>query len=332
MEKKLDRNKEWYDVAIIDSGIGEYSRYYKNYYVGQINFIFDEWGVGKIFEAEYFTGIHAFKVLSIMEKYKNNIKYRYHNYNIVNESGRSSSLALLRALEYLLEQSVIDIIIACLSYDSMVYHNEIQKCCSRLREKGKIIFIAENYDNDSVSNHLEDVIMVKKGMYKTPKEYGIELCDEKKIYGNILPEFAFIENGRYALFGGTSMAAAKIAAMLSPLYLQGDLQRIIHSSSLNEIENISSRKRPSEKWIEQVWKMLVVILKEMHEPYRVKTELDCSTIELLNHKETYDILIGGLSRWCMEWKLEKINYYDFGTVYSIAGWFEENERKYTYHF
>lgn len=328
----MDRNKEWYDVAIIDSGIGEYSRYYKDYYAGQINLIFDERGAGKIFAGEYFTGMHAFKVLSIMEKYKNNIKYKYHNYNIVNESGRSSSLALLRALEYLLEQGEIDIVVACLSYDSMVYHNEIQKCCSRLREKGKIIFIAENYDNDSVSNHLEDVIMVKKGMYKTPEEYGIELCDEKKIYGNILPEFAFIENGRYALFGGTSMAAAKIAAMLSPLYLQGDLQRIIHSSSLNEIKNISSRKRPSEKWIEQVWKMLVVILKEMDEQYRVKTELDCSTIELLNHKEKYDILIGGLSRWCTEWKLEKINYYDFGTVYSIAGWFEENERKYTYHF
>lgn len=328
----MDRNKEWYDVAIIDSGIGGYYRHYKNYYAGQINFIFDEQGAGKIFEAEYFTGIHAFKVLGVMEKYKNNIKYRYHNYNIVDEYGRSSSLALLRALEYLLEQDEIDIVVACLSYDSMVYHNEIQKCCSRLREKGKIIFIAENYDNDSISNHLEDVIMVKKGMYQTPEEYGIELCDEKKIYGNILPEFVFMESGRYVIFGGTSMATAKIASMLSPFYLQGDLQRIIHSGSLHEIKNESSMERPSEKWIEQVLKMLAVILKEMDEQYRLETKLDCTTIELLSHKEKYDILIGGLSRWCTEWKLEKINYYDFGTVYSIARWFEKNERKYTYNF
>ena len=55
-------------------------------------------------------------------------------------------------------------------------------------------------------------------------------------------------------------------------------------------------------------------------------------IELLSHREKYDIFIGGLSKWCTEWKLEKINYYDFGTVYSIAQWFEENEGKYTYNF
>lgn len=328
----MGRNKEWYNVVIIDSGIGKYYRDYRDYYAGQVNFIFDECGAGKIFESEYFTGMHAFKVLSVMEKYKNNIKYRYHNYNIVNESGRSSSLALLRALTYLLDQNDIDIVVACLSYDSKVYHNEIQKCCSRLREKGKIIFIAENYDNDSISNYLEDVIMVKKGMYKNPEEYGIESCSEKKIYGNILPEFVPVGSGRYVLFGGTSMAAAKIAAMLSPFYLQDNLQRIIHSGSMNEIKSMSSRKRPSEKWIEQVWKMLVVILKEMDEQYRIEAKLDCSTIELLSHREKYDIFIGGLSKWCTEWKLEKINYYDFGTVYSIAQWFEENEGKYTYNF
>lgn len=328
----MDRNKEWYDVAILDSGIGKYYKYYKDYYAGQINFIFDEQGAGKILEAEYFTGIHAFKVLAVMEKYKNNIKYKYHNYNIVDGYGRSSSLALLRALEYLLEQDEIDIVVACLSYGSIIYHNEIQKCCSRLREKGKIIFIAENYDDDFISNHLEDVIMVKKGMYKTPEEYGIESCDEQKIYGNILPEFVSMANGRYALFGGTSMATAKVASMLAPFYLRGDLQRIIHSSSLNEIKNINNMKHPSEKWIEQVCKMIAVLLKEVDEQYKMEIESDCATIELLSHKEKYDVFIGGLSRWCSEWNLEKTNYYDFGTVYSIARWFERNERKYIYNF
>lgn len=34
----MDRNKEWYDVAVIDSGIGEYGRCFRNSYAGQINF------------------------------------------------------------------------------------------------------------------------------------------------------------------------------------------------------------------------------------------------------------------------------------------------------
>lgn len=201
----MDRNKEWYDVAVIDSGIGEYGRCFRNSYAGQINFIFDEYGAGKIFEKSYFTGSHVCNVLRVMEKYKNNSKYRYHNYNIVNRNGKSSSSALLKALEYLQEQDEIDLIVACLSYDSAVYHNKIQRCCSSLREKGKIIFIAENYDNDAISNHLEDVILVKKGMYKMPKEYGIESGNENQIYGNILPESLSTERGRYTLFGGTSI-------------------------------------------------------------------------------------------------------------------------------
>lgn len=332
MEKKLGRNKEWFDVAVIDSGIGEYGRNFQDYFAGQINFIFDAYGDGKIFEGAYFTGNHSCKVLSVMEKYKNNIKYRYHNYNIVNGNGKSSSYALLKALEYLLEQDEIDIVVACLSYDSMAYHNEIQKCCSILWENGKIIFMAENYDNDSVSNHLEDVIIVKKGMYKMPKEYGIELGNEKKIYGNILPEFVLTENGRSVLFGGTSMATAKIAAMLSGLYLQGDLQRIFYFGSLDEIKDLSIKMCPSEKWIERVWEMLVVVLREIGEQFRVVKMSDCSTMELLRHKEKYDMLIGGFNRWCTEWKMENMNYYDFGTIYSIARWFEANEGKYTYHF
>ncbi len=328
----MGRNKEWYDVAVIDSGIGEYCRHYQDYYAGQINFMFDENNAGKIFEASYFTGIHSFHVLSIMEKYKRNSTYRYHNYNIVNGYGKSSSFALLKALEYLLEQEEIDIIVACLSYNGTAYHNDIQKCCSMLRQKGKIIFLAENYDNDSISNHLEDVILVKKGMYKTSTEYGIELCDEKKVYGNILPEFVSIEGGRYVLFGGTSMATAKIASMLSVFYLQGDFQEIFHSRSLNEIKDLSMLKRPSDKWIKQAWKMLAVILREIDEQDHVVKRADCATMELLNHKDRYDMLIGGLNRWCTEWKMEKINYYDFGTVYSIARWFEENKEKYAYYF
>lgn len=328
----MGRNKERYDVAVIDSGLGEYGRYFQDSYVGQINFIFDGYGDGKIFEEAYFTGTHSFNVLSVMEKYKNNIKYRYHNYNIVNGNGRSSSYALLKALEYLLGQDEIDIVVACLSYDNMAYHNEIQKCCSILREKGKVIFVAENYDNDAISNHLKDVILVKKGMYKTPKEYGIELFDEQKIYGNILPEFILTESGKSVLFGGTSMATAKIASMLSGFYLQGDLQRIFQSRSLDEIKDLSNRKRPAEKWIEQVWEMLAVVLREIGEQFRGVETSDCSTMELLSHKEKYDMLIGGFNRWCTEWKMENMNYYDFGTVYSIARWFEANEKKYTYHF
>ena len=129
MGKRLDRNKEWYDVAVIDSGIGEYGRCFRNSYAGQINFIFDEYGAGKIFEKSYFIGSHVCNVLRVMGK------YRYHNYNIVNRNGKSSSSALLKALEYLQEQDEIDLIVACLSYDSAVYHNEIQRCCSSLRKK-----------------------------------------------------------------------------------------------------------------------------------------------------------------------------------------------------
>lgn len=328
----MSRNKEWYNVAVIDSGIGAYCRYYQDCYAGQINFIFDEYGAGKVFEAEYFTGIHVSKVLSVMEKYKNNIKYRYYNYNIVDECGRSSSFALLKALEYLLEQTEMDIVVACLSYEGTSYHNEIQKCCSKLREMGKVVFIAEDYNKDVISNHLKDVVMVKKGMYKTPREYGVELYDEKKIYGNILPEFISMGKGRYLLFGGTSMAAAKIVSMLSIFYLESDLKKIMHLRSINEIKDISSTECPSEMWIKQVRKMLTAILKEIDEPYTIESSLNCSTIELLSHREKYDILIGRISRWCTEWKLEKINYYDFGTIYSIARWFEENEKKYTYYF
>lgn len=332
MGKRLDRYKEWYNVAVIDSGIGEYGRYFRNSYAGQINFIFDEYGAGKIFKESYFTGSHVCDVLRVMEKYKNNNKYRYHNYNIVNRNGKSSSSALLKALEYLQEQDEIDMIVACLSYDSAVYHNEIQRCCSSLRKKGKIIFIAENYDNDSISNHLEDVILVKKGMYKMPKEYGIESGNENQIYGNILPEFVLTERGRYTLFGGTSMATAKAASMLSTYYLRGDLQKILQSRSLDKIKNIDIMKCPSERWIRRVWKMLAVILQEIGEQDRLEKASDCPTMELLNDKEKYDLLIAGFNRWCTEWKMENMNYYDFGMIYSIARWFEENEAKYPYHF
>lgn len=332
MERILDMNKEWYDVVIIDSGIGEYSRLYQDNYTEQINFIFDEYGVGKIFKAKLFTGIHVLKVLNTMEKYRKNNRYRYHNFNIVNKNGKSSSFALLKALEYLLEQDEIDIVMACLSYDNTDYHYEIQKCCSRLREKGKIIFMAENYRYDSISNYLNDVIMVKGGMYKTSEEYGINLCNENQICGNILPEFIPMKNQRYALFGGTSMATAKIASMLSLCYLQGDIQKIYNSGSLNEIKDLNSINYPSKKWVEQVWEMIVVILREIGEPCRLEDRSNCSTMELIKHKEKYDLLIGGLNRWCVEWKLEKINYYDFGTIYSIARWFEESEKKYIYNF
>lgn len=78
--------------------------------------------------------------------------------------------------------------------------------------------------------------------------------------------------------------------------------------------------------------MLAVILQEIGEQGRLEKASDCPTMELLNDKERYDLLIAGFNRWCTEWKMENMNYYDFGMIYSIARWFEENEAKYPYHF
>lgn len=316
-----------YGVAVIDSGIGNYCKYFQDSFVEQINFWHDSDGYIRVDCTSCFTGIHAVKVISTMEKYRTDKKYFYYNLNIVNKNGMSSSHALLKALEYLLKMDNINVITICLSYDNFTWHQQIQRCCSELKRKGKIIFLAANRHYDSISNSLKDVVCVKGGMFKKAEEYRVNPEQSDQIQGNILSEFVSFDEKRYLLFGGTSMATAKMASMLSEYYLQKRLGNVIHYASHDVLKDLSNTEDVSEKWIKKIWKMLLLVLQEINEyPNNLELKNYC-TAELISYPEKYDLLIGGLSQWNPAWKVEKLNYYDFGTVYSIARWFEQNEKE-----
>lgn len=155
-------------------------------------------------------GTHSTLVMHTIEKYSNEMQ-EYYLYNIMNSENNGSIISVMKAMNDILYNDEIKIIVLSLTVSNKNYLDKLQGICSELVKKNKIIVASESNYGKLISYPagLKDVIGVGKGAFIDGNQYIYNKFNEIQAKDDILSEFIPVRDGRYRLFGGTSKANPK---------------------------------------------------------------------------------------------------------------------------
>lgn len=203
-------------IAIIDSGISEAFEHFN--IIGGISFFYAANNEIECNADLRDMNGHGTMICKVISSINPNVSF--YIVKILDKNNRASSELLLHALDYLISCKMdIDIILMSLATIDNAYIEKMNSLINELYSKG-VILIASAHNKYDVSYPavLENVIGVKGARLYTNKIYynksaSIEcIADSSLVYCNYNTK-----NSIFKTFGGTSKAAAIVAACISQL-------------------------------------------------------------------------------------------------------------------
>lgn len=277
-------------IAIIDSGIDIKNRYLSQYIESGKSFLFDT-KLEVVLEGTDIEDNHGHGTACAYTILRRNENVSITPIKIIDESGRTNTKCLLKALEFLKETDIklINISLATVDFN---YKDELFKVCNELTLLDKIIVASlDNRSRNSLPAVLSNVIGVQgKNFSNTDnywynKKYDIQcVCDDEPI---LVPD---IEPNKLNLFGRNSKSTAVMTANISKLL------SIDSSLNYNELEKILNKNAIRNTWDNSNLKSCIknideiIIKNDLKEKVNIlcKLIIDTYKLDISDYRDIYE--------------------------------------------
>ncbi len=299
----------------------------------------------KIVIKDYFgrdtKATHSAMVINILLKYINSdLIEKIYLYNIFTKEHQGSGLAAFNALEDILKNNDVDIIIMSVTLANKERYEQTKDICKRLALSGVTIIAA---DSNRPSEGLcypfsfDCVYGISQGAFTEKPYFCVNDMGTKHISGDAEAEFINCGNIGPCLFGGTSKAVPKFAsAIINAFADENDnscdkIEEWIKKSALSEEDNIIRQIRENALSCEFSQEILDELYGYISE---CPTDISCfgeisPTFELceLGSCELYKFITFMLNKFRISATPEDMRYTDFATIGSFCAYIGEKIHK-----
>lgn len=276
--------------------------------------IFDSKHSVEIKEDYSYSNMHGTCMLHTIDKYMRKQSVKYTMINIMNENNESCSGMILAALKFIYNKLEADYILMGVSFSSGKNVYEIANYAKKLTDKGVVLIApVSRLECNIYPASIPAFTTVKAGMFAENITY-YDLFEDIYI-GNVLPEFIRMNNHRYHLFSGTSLASARCLAFI--INTQGRVSDSGYYQKVNNLDVNNFYRCSYNKHNYRIIRDYLKAEKKLTDIYSYKLSR-YENIELL-HLFTYeeiDLFIYKVLHDAVD--LGKLNYLDFRSIYDLS--------------
>lgn len=281
------------NILVIDSGISEHSAF-KNSTVRTTGFD----GQNCLTDVTDASG-HGTAVSSLIVKDIRDIDANIYVLKLFNELFECEIESLIRALAFIVENNIYDIInmsFGVVTFNESNQIAQLEKYCQHLCEQGSILISA--FDNDGAISYpafFDCVIGVdpsEKVFKRNEYEYVNNSCVNIMAYGG--SQKVAWNNPSYTVINGSSLACANVTNVVLKLLASGikkeNIMNSLKTNSMNQRtfeQYVPPTKRPV--WISGMKAIILPFNKEMHSLLAFEDMLDFEIIDVYDIKYTTQV-------------------------------------------
>lgn len=319
-------------VAIVDSGLCPFNKNVSSNVIGGINLVKGE-GSEYLYEDTHGHGTLCASIVRRMEP-----TAPIYVVKILDHNAAASSRMLLRALLYLLtiDVRVINLSIATAN---MRYSDQLNEVCKILNSQGKLIICSlGNRCLSSIPAIFDSVIGVQSANFNNTRTFWFNPSYEINCIADGTPILAQGLQGKWGMFGGNSKAAAVCSGLIMQMLKQDpnltkdqlieqlfesavinswERDKYLNHMEFNELEDDSSMEYPCDA-VKQMVSIVSDILNLTEQQQELLYQYKLTYPEFhFNPEKSVLILQEIEDRYTIKLNYEKINYFDFQSIYSL---------------